>query len=110
MKKRITVPLFTHLTVILYQEDDLSNVINHYDLVAPTNTLALTSFVEGDNIIMAFAYGNTTPGIISHECLHAVNFICESIGMKHDIYNDEVQAYLLQHLVNKCFNLLKIDL
>jgi len=39
--------------------------------------------------------------ILTHEALHAANFILENIGHKPSHDNDEVQAYLMQEIFNE---------
>lgn len=48
-------------------------------------------------VLMFFVRENISPGLISHECLHAVNFITEHLLIK----DEEASAYLLDWLVNK---------
>lgn len=36
---------------------------------------------------------------IAHECLHAVNFVFDHVGVKPSYRNDEPQAYFLSELV-----------
>lgn len=40
-----------------------------------------------------------SPSLSAHECVHATNFIFRSHGYKLDIKNDEVQAYMMSHLM-----------
>lgn len=37
---------------------------------------------------------------IAHECLHATNYILGAIGAEACFHNDEVQAYVLSHLLH----------
>lgn len=42
-----------------------------------------------------------TPGVIAHECLHAMHMIYHAIGAEvEDIRDGEKDAYLLEYLVN----------
>lgn len=36
---------------------------------------------------------------IAHECLHATNFILQSIGAQASYEDDEVQAYFMTHII-----------
>ena len=36
--------------------------------------------------------------VIAHEAVHAANFILDGMGMEGDFNNDEVQAYMVQHI------------
>lgn len=48
-----------------------------------------------------------TPGIIAHECKHAVNDKFLSIGAKLDPVNDEPEAYLLMWYVDQVWDFWK---
>lgn len=50
-----------------------------------------------------------TPGVIAHECLHAVGWIMDMKGCRHDIENDEPYAYLLEWMVNQVHKFLYYD-
>ena len=39
--------------------------------------------------------------VIAHEAVHASSFILDAIGVKADWDNDELQAYLVQHICEK---------
>jgi len=39
--------------------------------------------------------------ILAHECLHAANMTLSWIGWRADMNNDEPQAYLMHHLMEK---------
>lgn len=48
-------------------------------------------------------YRNITHGVVSHECLHAMNFLLEDRGFEPSRYNDEADAYLLEWMVDKVY-------
>lgn len=39
--------------------------------------------------------------VIAHEAVHAANFIMDGMGMMADFNNDELQAYIVQHICQK---------
>lgn len=39
--------------------------------------------------------------VIAHEAVHAANFIMSDMGMTADFDNDELQAYIVQHICTK---------
>lgn len=39
--------------------------------------------------------------VIAHEAVHAANFIMDAMGMIADFNNDELQAYIVQHICTK---------
>lgn len=40
--------------------------------------------------------------VIAHEAVHAAHFIQEAMGMVPDFSNDELTAYMVQHICEKC--------
>lgn len=44
-----------------------------------------------------------TPGIVVHETLHAVNFMCKKLGIHFSDDSEEVYAYLLQHCIREFY-------
>lgn len=55
---------------------------------------------ENVSEIVLFFKDNPKMGNISHECVHACNFILEHIGYKYTHEGDEVNAYLTGNLVD----------
>lgn len=39
--------------------------------------------------------------VIAHEAVHASSFILDGMGMQPDFDNDEVQAYIVQHICER---------
>jgi hypothetical protein len=52
-------------------------------------------------IFMIVLSYDAKPGDVSHECLHATNYVLNHIGHKISTDNDEVQAYLLGYIFEK---------
>ena len=63
---------------------------------------------KGWNSLFVFfnfsAYETLTYGIVSHECLHIVDEMFNTIDHDYDVENNEPGAYLIEWLVNKVFN------
>lgn len=51
-------------------------------------------------VTMVFRPG-ARPGVIAHECLHALNIIYAYNGVKHSLRNDEGSCYYLAELVDR---------
>jgi hypothetical protein len=45
---------------------------------------------------------NGEPGTLSHEAVHAANYMLDRAGVKISFENDEAQAYLVGHIVDQC--------
>lgn len=44
--------------------------------------------------------------VIAHEAVHAASFILDGMGMNADFNNDEIQAYIVQHICQEAESLL----
>jgi hypothetical protein len=51
--------------------------------------------------ILIFLKPTAKPGVIAHECKHAVNFIFKWHGQKLSLDNDEHECYLLDWMVDQ---------
>jgi len=54
---------------------------------------------------IAVYISNRATGLITHESVHAVNFLYRYVGAKLDMLNDEPQAYLTEYIadqIDKC--------
>ena len=49
---------------------------------------------------------DATPGLVAHECNHAVNMTFKFHGIVLDVNNDEHQSYYLQSLVDRCWTVI----
>lgn len=81
----------------------------HDSLARTVWAVRKTKEVEHNCIYLIFdegsKYGKIDEGIISHESLHACDYICQIIG---DEYKPiEAMAYLLQYIVNEITKFLK---
>ena len=50
---------------------------------------------------------NMSPGIIAHECKHAVNDLYQQIGARLDTENDEHECYLLMWYIDEVQKLIE---
>ena len=96
--KKIEVPLYGGYFHIHIDQTELLEKkyglkwISEYDAIA---------FTRGHHHHVCFESKDITPGIIAHECKHALNDIFRYSGVKLDIDNDETECYLLGWLVNR---------
>ena len=51
-------------------------------------------------------YRKIYAGTIAHEALHVTSFLFDNRGLKLDMNNDEAQAYLLEWIVDKVFEVI----
>lgn len=58
---------------------------------------------ENDSLIVIWVYDKRRFDIVSHEALHAANYILDMIGHKPSHRNDEVQAYLSQEILREAY-------
>lgn len=57
--------------------------------------IAVAQEGSGVIIIIYTRKGNSQPDTLTHECVHAANFIFESRNVRFDYENDEPYAYLV---------------
>lgn len=76
-------------------------------------TAAITyQFYDGDGKfrILIILKPNSTVSYISHEALHAVNWIFSHCGIKYSLTNDEPQCYLLGWIVQKIMDTIELEI
>lgn len=89
-------------------EDKITVKIADYNTIK--TMAALTFRYETDSgapRIIIFFKPNTSPGIIAHECKHAINFVFAWVGVKLSTVNDESECYMLGWLVDKAHSAIK---
>jgi len=67
---------------------------------------------DGYNLIMLgvrMSLGNERYSVLAHECYHAVNFVYQWFGARHDADNDEMAAYFLQDIYRQTLGALTDD-
>lgn len=62
---------------------------------------------KDDHIFIYFKHKKPEPGVVAHECFHAVEYIMERIGQKLNDAPNETWSYLLQYLVYECHEFIK---
>lgn len=105
--KKIKVPIFGQSFYVSCFETN-EELEAFLQTVPDYHTQDLTDFdglvTERGGEIYVFlrrASGYPTPGIIAHEAKHLVNLLFGYIGHRLDMYNDEVECYLLGWCVNR---------
>ena len=104
IRKRI--PLYEG-TLTVYYTDDFEKV--NQKLKGQLNPVFkdCTAFffqVEEGRPCIAINPSDYTPGIVAHECKHAVNSVFEWSFIRLDANNDEPECYLLQWMVDAVMN------
>lgn len=107
--KVLTVPIYpARFTLVLWDVDtELQNKFKTFEFIPSINEFDGGVFMVDNEYYIAlrvYKYKKEsypTPGIIAHECKHAVNRIFGDIGQKLDVFNDEAECYLLGWLVNR---------
>lgn len=109
-KKKLQIPLYAG-SVTIIQTNNFKKVEKKYDLTSLLGVDALVFRKPNKNgasrYILVFE-NKTSPYIISHECLHFVNYVFDDSHISLDAVNDEPQCYLLGWIVGKCHKFLKI--
>ena len=106
--KVVRVPIYgAKYTLILWDNDqELQERFKTYEFDPDICEFDGGIFRIGDQDYLALkvyknkGYLYPTPGIIAHECKHAVNRIFTDVGQRLDAYNDEAECYLLGWFVN----------
>jgi hypothetical protein len=107
--KIIGVPIF-NAQIDLYVCDapnDISAVL-HNKYGAKANVVSTTTAhaamienKEGYFFTLCFVDGSAKYSNIAHECLHLTYYLLGRIGVECSINNHEVQAYLLEYLIEQ---------
>jgi len=95
------------LTII--KTDDLEKVSEKYKLrsLHGIDACVFRNYRKNGSAVYFMAFEkNINPGIIAHESLHLVGLIYEDIHAILEIENDEPQCYLIEWIVNQCYNFL----
>jgi hypothetical protein len=65
---------------------------------------AAMTYVDNKGVLcMVFQEDELSVNVVFHEIIHAVNYLCITRGIAHDIENDEPQAYLAGYLGERLF-------
>ena len=115
IKKRIKIPLYNHLSLVIIISDDVYNA--SYDYIGIDNpdkeSNARGVFISngGNESILSINPNQKSisdlAGIVSHEALHATNYIMDFVGMKLSSDSEESYTYLLQYIVEEVMNLVE---
>jgi hypothetical protein len=112
MVKKIKIPLYFG-EIIIIQKKRLNDVPKKWRIKYDFRGYAATCYTNNTKdgclrIVMAFTE-RTTPEIIAHESFHALNYLFEHDGIKHDLINDEQGAFILGWIVKQCHKHLTIN-
>ena len=112
-KAKIKVPIFPS-TIYLFEYKDVNQFdkeYKNYSFDVDTRGFHAGVFELSNGIHMVFHNdGKLTPGMIAHECKHAVNLIFANIKYQLDETNDEVECYLLQWLIDEVYKKINFKL
>jgi len=64
----------------------------------------VTFYRPGYSMIIVTVNENASPGLIAHEALHVLHRLYEAIGQQTDPANDELDAYILEYIVDSINN------
>lgn len=110
-----TIPVYGSKFVVHHVDEDglqwISNVygLNNESMSQPIENYDAITLLRGQRIIIVFI-GKITPGIIAHECKHAVNQLFLLKGIALDRHNDEPECYLMCWFVNRVYEALNIKI
>lgn len=112
MKKRIKIDVY-HTSFTVFILDQLTDLYNYFPELQNQVTLinhgAVTFTKEHKSgqieYYIAFAQNELSVGLIAHESVHLVSMIFKNIGVLLSYENDEPQAYLVQFICEKIYQL-----
>lgn len=100
-----TIPIFyVKIKVIVGQtfEDVMANkMFTHEDRIEHRDSAALC-FINKGTIYVAISSHEDDVQYMVHEIVHAKNYLYKMRGIQLDVSNDENEAYLIQHIYQKC--------
>lgn len=99
---RIDIPIFYASIELIISEEYLTEPPEYFPdwLSESQNYMGRTGFDNIDGTRQVAIHCKTFAfSVIAHEAVHAANLILDSIGHKPEFDNDEVQAHLVQHIV-----------
>ena len=103
----LKVPLY-YQKICIIQTDDFKRIEKEFDLTSTEGYNAFT-FKKNNIIFAVFLESETTPSIVSHECVHICDYVFDSCFIKPDLENNEPYAYLMGWIVGEIHKLLTID-
>ena len=112
------MPLYEGIIVVTEIVDHLENspTINKFDVECGLEYENGWDFVDGTVVMTSdgkthiiFRRSAMRPGVVVHECFHALTRICKDLGIKYDPDNDEPMAYMLTWLVDEVYRTIAKD-
>jgi hypothetical protein len=99
--KIIRVPIL-NISIVVYQSENIPEFLKKYGIERDEYTLACTFFNNNDDSFLNVVFCiNPEKKTIAHEAVHLTNMIFQKRGIKPDLDNDELQAYLTAFLFEK---------
>lgn len=99
IKINFNIPIFhTKVSVVVGETDEPFKGKKQYFSDQYLARCFFDKMQNGNKIILIHSK-SCAMSVIAHEAIHAANFILGSIGHKADFDNDEIQAYLVQHIL-----------
>tara|TARA_B100000287_G_scaffold201972_1_gene190718 strand:+ start:825 stop:1214 length:390 start_codon:yes stop_codon:yes gene_type:complete len=117
-RRTTKMPLYEGIIVVTEIVDHLENspTINKFDVKHELEHENGWDFVSGTVIVTSdnkthiiFRRSDMRPGVVVHECFHALTRICKDLGIKYDPDNDEPMAYMLTWLVDEVYRTIAKD-
>jgi hypothetical protein len=104
---KIPVPIYEFNVIVFTKQNELTSFGEKYGFEFEKPCSGTTYFLPTISSVVIYL-GEKCPGIVSHECLHATNYILSYVGHIGGLEDDEAQAYLLGYLVECIHQKLKI--
>lgn len=103
-KRKIPV-INISFTILIYKDpQELQSKFPDHDFNVDLESFNGGMFEVDDKIYVCFLDDESlTHGMIAHECNHLLNQAYSIIGQRRDVYNDELDCYFLQWIID-CVN------
>jgi hypothetical protein len=99
----VKIPVF-HSKVIIYLGKSKIKPKGYEDIFHGEYFARCGHRKEDGDLVVVMHCQTYAMSVIAHEAIHASSYILEKIGHKASFKNDEVQAYLVQHILEAVEN------
>lgn len=110
MVKTIKIPLFTPCKITFVQENDFESIAKKHNVDGSVENYLGYAFRKKEFHYYVVVTNPCKVSILAHEIKHAINFMLEDIGIKLDTYNDELECYLLEYVIEQACKKLIVNL
>ncbi len=93
------IPLYNQKLTIVYC-DSIEKINAKLKIDMSEEFSAVFYNKSDDHLCIVIRPKYAKPGVIAHECKHAVNAAFKYVGIELDRYNDEAECYLLGWMVD----------